>query len=680
MLVTAPLAEFCTLMVDEIYGELPSRIYASLLMRGRSTIQQLAGDTGMNPRQLRHGLALLLQHNLLYYHLDTSSPQYFYEANVENAYNLTRTGKILEMVEESYGAAAKDIMQTIILTGQTRVGDLVDAYQKRIDRVNRVKEALMTEDPFGNGTDSHELNSDISPETKPEPTSPSKKPDLLISSTAQLKSIICRLVDAELLNAVHKTTYESPEDLLATVESDITRTYPGGEVKGNKAKAEYKDKVAEALRNHRNESKSLKRKLEQNGLSAKRRKLYDGAASANGTPDGEMDLGIDLNQVICLNYEKCLVELRNRRLMQFSADVFGTTTSWVYGSLLKLLSKEISRCRDDPIIDHYEKDEERPAPAVVTTAQILDALRTSLDLSSGLGKVDAGQISAAAAEKITEQAPRKKFFIDAQAEVDGDASSDEDDDEEDVKPVVDLNYRPTAINGVNGVNGTHVTNGVNGKVKIEGGERRVDRRTQLRQHLLLLSESTQGFLRHCGVDEWTVDFEPLMGALRQVELDSAIENTAGREGIRLVRMLRAKGKLDEKAIMSVALMRKADMSKKLAEMHKSGFVQTQEVPREAKADVKKSFFLWYFDPDMTLERVLDVAYKTMIHSLQVLDMLREKDHLILSLVKRTDVKGQEDDKLRKTYMEKLSRFLKLERTLLAQIQRVDDLVAVLRDY
>ncbi|KAK0662939.1 putative DNA-directed RNA polymerase III chain RPC82 [Cercophora samala] len=672
MLVTAPLAEFCTLTIDEIYGELPSRIYASLLMRGRSTIQQLAGDTGMNPRQLRHGLALLLQHNLLYYHLDAGSPHHVYEANVEHAYNLTRTGKILQMVEEGQGPAAKDVMQTIILTGQTRVGDLIDAYQKRIDRVNRIKEALKAEDPFGDSTESHGVNGDTPPENKPKPNPQSSKSDPLITSTVQLKAIICKLVEAELLISVHKTTFESPEDLLATIESDIKKTYPGGEVKGNKAKAEYKDKVAEALRKQRSESRSLKRKLEQNGLSAKRRKLFDGAASANGTPEGEMDIGIDPQQVICLNYEKCLVELRNRRLMQFAAESFGTTTSFVYASVLNILSKNISRCRDDPIIDHYEKDDERPAPLVVTTAQILDALRTSLDLSSGLGQVDAEKISVTAAEKITEHAPRKKFFIDAEAEVDGDASSDED-EEEDVKPSLDLDYRP-ATNGVNGVNGTHVTNGVNGTAK------RVDRRTRLRQHLLLLSESTQGFLRHCAADEWTIDFVPLMTNLRQAEIDATIENTAGREGIRLVRMLRAKGKLDEKAVMSVALMRKADMLKKLAEMHKHGFVQTQEVPREAKADVKKSFFLWYFDGAMTLERVLDVSYKTMIHCLQVLDMLREKDQHVLSLIKRSDVKGQEDDKLRKIHQEKLTQFLKLERMLLGQIQRVDDLVAVLRDY
>ncbi|KAK4662579.1 RNA polymerase III subunit C82 [Podospora pseudopauciseta] len=662
MLVTAPFAEFCTLTIDEIYGELPSRIYASLLMRGRSTIQQLAGDTGMNARQLRHGLALLLQHNLLHYHLDAGSPHYFYEANVEHAYNLARTGKILQMVEETHGAAAKDVMQTIILTGLTRVGDLVDAYQNRIDRMNRIKEKLKAEeDPFGNGVESHEVNG----EPKPKPTPQSSKSDPLISSIADLNKIIYKLVEAELLIGVHKTSFESPEDLLATIESDIQKTYPGGEVKGNKAKAEYKDKVAEALRKNRSESRSLKRKLEQNGLSAKRRKLFDGAASANGTPDGEMDLGIDPQQVMCINYEKCLVELRNRRLMHYAEEAFGQTTSWVYASLLNLLSKDISRCRDDSITDHYEKDEEKPAPVVVTTSQLLDVLKTSLDLSVGLGQVDADKISVTAAEKIAELPPRKKFFIDVQAEADANASSDDDDEGEDVKP---------ATNGVKGVNGTHVTNGVNGTAK------RVDRRTQLRQHLLLLSESTQGFLRHCGAEEWTVDFEPLMAALRQAEIDATIENTVGREGVRLVRMLRAKGKLDEKAIMSVALMRKADMSKKLAEMHKYGFVQTQEVPREAKADVKKSFFLWYFDGTMALERILDVSYKTMIHSLQVLDTLREKDQHVLSLIKRSDVKGQEDDKLRKIHKEKLTQFLKLERMLLGQIQRVDDLVAVLRDY
>jgi DNA-directed RNA polymerase III subunit RPC3 len=386
-------------------------------------------------------------------------------------------------------------------------------------------------------------------------------------------------------------------------------------------------------------------------------------------------------QVIRINYEKCLVDLRNRRLVQFATDTFGETTAYVYGVLLKLLTKDLPRCRPDPTMDAGEdKDEDvEKGPGAVTTDQILDNLKTSVDLSLGIGKAERRQISSTAAEKVDLYPPKKKVLI-AEAEVDGEASADEDEgDESSEESDYDSDYKPPTTNGVNGVNGT---NGA--KVKFDESsapkERRLDRPTQLRQHLLLLSESTQHFVRHCGPNEWTVDFVPVINALRETELDSVIERTSGRQGLRLVRILRAKGKLDEKALPNVALMRKPELQQKMLEMQTAGFVHVQEVPRDLKADVKKSFFLWFCDVDRSLNRLLDTSYKTMVHCMQVLEALRQKEKDVLETTKRTDVRGREKDTMRKSYYERYSRFLECERKLFAQVMRLDDLVSVLRDF
>lgn len=382
-------------------------------------------------------------------------------------------------------------------------------------------------------------------------------------------------------------------------------------------------------------------------------------------------------QVIRVNYEKCLVDLRNRRLVQFATDMYGETTAYVYGVLLKLLTKDVSRCRPDPVIDVGGDDEEdeKKGLGFVTTEQILDNLKTSVDLSLGIGKADRRQISSRAAERIEQHPPAKKVSI-AEAEVEGDASEDEDEDDEDSSEASDYDsdYKEPATNGTNGANGA---NGV--KVKFEK-ERRLDRPSQLRQHLLLLAESSQRFVRHCGRDEWTVDFELVMNALREAELDSVIERTSGREGLRLVRILRAKGKLEEKALPNVALMRKPELQQKMLEMQSAGFIHVQEVPRDVKADVKKSFFLWFCDMSRSFDRLLDSTYKTMVHCIQVLEALRQKEKDVLATTKRTDVRGREKDTMRKEYYERYSRYLDCERKLFAQVMRLDDLVSVLRDF
>ncbi|KAK3344350.1 RNA polymerase III subunit RPC82-domain-containing protein [Lasiosphaeria hispida] len=668
MLVTQNGAELCALLIDEIYGELPSRIFAVLLNRGRSSLPQLVQYTSMSPRQLRHGLAVLNQHSLLYFDVNSDNGMTVYEPNTDNAYNLARIGKVLEMVDTSLSPSAKDVMQSLLLSGQTRISDLVAAYQSKIDHASNVAKLVKDEGddwPELNGT-----NGDVQVV---------KMPDTSINSAGQLNSVLCRLVEAELVEVIHKKTFLSPQDILRDVEKETLDKYFLAGVKGGKGKIEFQEKVADGLRKVRDESKSLKRKLEQNGTAAKRRKLFSGVgmSNGNGTHEEESgDPGLDPKQVIRINWEKCLVELRNRRLYQFVADMIGENTAYVYAVLLKLLTKRLARCRLDPTID-IKEGEEDIGVGFVTTDEILDNLKTGIDLSLGLGKATKDKISSKAAEVIHEHPPKKKLFI-AEAEVDGDASADEEDEEGSGSESgeSDAEYE------VRGRSSAPVGNGT--KVKFAdaaaGKEQRLDRPGQLRQHLLLLAESTQHFVRHCGPDEWTVDFVPLMHTLCEAELDSVIEQRSGKPGLRLVRLLRDKGKLDEKSLQNVALMRKAEVQQKMLEMQTAGFVHIQEVPRDNKADVKKSFFLWFCDIEKSATHLVDTSYRTMVRCLQILEVIRQQEKDVLMLTKRTDVKGREKDVMRKEYYDRYSRFRENEKKLFAQVMRLDDFVSLLRDF
>lgn len=247
----------------------------------------------MTPRQLRHGLAVLIQQNLLYYYIDNDTKIATYEANPEPAYNLIRTGKILEMVESAHGASVKDVMQSLMLLGQTRVSDLKAAYEQKIKRSTETAQ-LATSDMDMDG----------------EATPAAKKPNLPVKSAAHLNAIICRLAEAELVDVVHGLTFVSPEDIQKDVEDRVARVkFPGG-VKGGKGKVEFDEAVAMELCKIRRESKSLKRKLEETGGSgAKRRKLLNGVGvngtnGVNGDHDADGDPVLDVSFRPTMNWRE----------------------------------------------------------------------------------------------------------------------------------------------------------------------------------------------------------------------------------------------------------------------------------------------------------------------------------------------------------------------------------------
>lgn len=208
------------------------------------------------------------------------------------------------MVESTYGPPVKDVMQSLLLLGQTRVSDLKAAYEEKIQRSNEAARLLDGEASLEDG--------DNAPAAK--------KSTALVKSIAHLNSIICRLAEAELVDVVHGRTFVSPEDIYKDVEAQVTRVkFPNG-VKGGKGKQEFDEAVAIELRKVRRESKTLKRKLDDAGSAAKRRKLLNGAGvngvnGTNGHHEPEGDPVLD-------------VSFRTEHFgLKYAADTYTATTS-----------------------------------------------------------------------------------------------------------------------------------------------------------------------------------------------------------------------------------------------------------------------------------------------------------------------------------------------------------------
>ncbi|KAM0815219.1 putative RNA polymerase III subunit RPC82-domain-containing protein [Seiridium cardinale] len=651
---TKNAAELCVLLIEELYGQLPSRIFDVLLSKGRANVKQLGQDTSMTQRLVRHALAVLIQQNLIFHHTDSDTLVTRYEADPGAAYNLVRTGKILDAIHRGYGEEARDLVHQVMLNGHMSVSALMQL--KSHGRINGTSH-----------TNGH--TNGASSET-------SAMPEDDYDRSQRTFDLLAHLIAVGILEPLTMRMLQTPEDMRAEIERDLMKDYPSG-LRGTKQKNEFNAKSKQAWQEVLDESKDLKRRLEPDYLSgsaAKRRKLANGSR-ANGFSSTNRDEIIEPDTILHVNYKKCTVELRNHRLSQFAEDAIGPVTAQVYAAMLSALGKKISHCQ----LNTEDQDGDVPQAPSVTTLEIYEHLKPSADVFAGIGKCEPDAINSGYAEKVQRTAPG----YDADEDLNGPISDGDDDG---------ANGDVHVSNGIH-TNGHHeqdtkVVHSQNGtrETKVKFAERiptKAERIQQMRQHLLILAESNLKFVRHCGTrdhGEWTVDFELLVPKLQLIEIDALIEESFGRQGLRLIRILRSKGKIDDRTLPGFALMKKSDVYLKMTEMELQGFLEVQEVPRDNNRTASRTLFLWFFDKDRTMTRVLDDTYKAMARHLQRLEVERRKKRNVLSVVERKDVQGMEEEKLRGDVYNEYREFLDIESKLLSQVARLDDLVGVFRDF
>jgi DNA-directed RNA polymerase III subunit RPC3 len=375
--------------------------------------------------------------------------------------------------------------------------------------------------------------------------------------------------------------------------------------------------------------------------------------------------------------------------------VLGEVTGQVYYAALCLLTSNLSRCRFDRKIDPEYVDRKSGSRAgmsqsQVSTLEILNELDPSINVCSGIGKASSDKIDVKSAERVTSGPLPDDFDSDdsdfenhpleaAAGAHDNDDDTGSLDSVEDQDSIMSSNTRWRRTKSQSNPNGTRET-----KVKFDDGTTSKDSRLEsMRQHLLLLSETKHQFLRHCGSQNrglWTVDFESLVESLQNAEVDTVIERSFGRHGLRLSRILRDKGKLDDKNLPLLALMKKSDVQTTMLAMQVAGFVDVQEVPRSTNHKARDVIHLRFFDMKRNQSQLLDNLYKAMVRSLQTLAVLRHEERNILSFVERKDVRGKEAEVMKASHYNQYNKHLELQSKLLGQVMRLDDLVAILRDF
>ncbi|KAI5294838.1 RNA polymerase III subunit C82, partial [Ascosphaera atra] len=238
--------------------------------------------------------------------------------------------------------------------------------------------------------------------------------------------------------------------------------------------------------------------------------------------------------IIRPNYTKLDVSLRNAAILDFAREKTTPQTAKVYAALLARIETRTMACRNSSE-SLAEGEEAEQYSAAVSLQTIIDDLEAAGDVE-GLGGVfgDPSTKGAAAAAPAEEEFPSRV------------------------------------------------------------------RAFEVEQHLAYLAQEPYFFATRnisSGILSYTVEYRHLARHLRHLEIERLIDSQFGPLGVRITRILNAKGKLDEKTLQEMSLISTRDLRIVLGQLEAGGFLELQEVPRDAQRLPVRTLYLWFSDPD-----------------------------------------------------------------------------------
>lgn len=376
-----------------------------------------------------------------------------------------------------------------------------------------------------------------------------------------------------------------------------------------------------------------------------------------------------------INHAKFAVILRNNHLIELADQSICTSTSRVYAEVLRAIQPRVLDCKDRAdISDDPDLEPELSSLPQISTDELVIAFQDSAELANALGKVDASKIDLTQNEH---RKKRRKKEADSEDEikVDGDASSDEDEDGSSGDNVSNISSDSDEVNGPAAYN----PNLLPGTVSINA------HRETIRDHLLLLARHPLEFLHHFPQtavfpERWTVDFPALMENVTHYSLMQNITCRHGMLATRLIRILNEEGKVGEKELCAISLIKQQTLRSYLAALHQDGVAHLQEVPRDTARAVQRTMFLWFFDAKRYKAKMLENSYKAMARCLQRARVEGDKVKATVEKANRSDVVGKEEQFLTVQEREALEKWRAVEERIWGEVGRLDDLVAVIRDY
>ncbi|KAG8863734.1 RNA polymerase III subunit C82 [Tulasnella sp. 330] len=124
-------SRLCYHVIHSHFGPVAAKVSSTLLLRGRLPLSHLIRLSGVPPKDARHALLILIQHNIVWH--SQSDPEsegggdVNYEINWEEPVARLRFGTYLSILGERLGEVAIEVLQTILDHGKLRVGQVLDS-------------------------------------------------------------------------------------------------------------------------------------------------------------------------------------------------------------------------------------------------------------------------------------------------------------------------------------------------------------------------------------------------------------------------------------------------------------------------------------------------------------------------------------------------------------------------
>ncbi|KAF6219856.1 hypothetical protein HO133_003681 [Letharia lupina] len=673
--------ELCTLLVDDTYGELTSRIFEVLLCYGRLSLPALQHHTHLSYRLVKHGLSVLVQQHLVLWYTSSDDHLTLYEANTTVAYSLVRSGKYIKIAEAQAGEFAGKVISDLLLLGHARVGDLVQAYG------------------VGQSRSTHDrLAATRGPPSNPLSGLSEGRNEEQSVTLESIYGTLCDLLRTESVSRVHLSHFRSDADNRSEAEKLVPKPEEYKAKSKREQDAQHEAAVKRKLKEWkycadgeegevedlRKGKKRLHQDSEPRRPDQKRQRLYSPLIQeVVGIPGevylpmlGETDY-LDSNLILRVNHAKFVVLMRNDHLVDLADRIISTSTARVYAQVLRALEPKVQECREEPEdLNKIDAEADLGSLPQVSTDELVGAIKDSSELFNALGKSDDGRLDMAQFDHPKKRR-KKQVISDNGSVVDGEASLDEEEDASDSNDEDNISDVSSDLDEVNG----EAEFDPNAMPSFSHNPHR----DAIRNHLLVLAMHPLSFLQHLPKtsilpERWTIDFPTLMKNVIHHTLLEIITSRHGLPAARLTRILFDKGKTDEKVLCSTSLLAQKTMRSYLLPLHKAGMIGLQEVPRDNSRNPQRTNFLWFFDPERCKAKMLEETYKTMARCLGRARVEGEKVKGTVEKASRSDVIGKEEKFLGVQELEALNVWREMDERIWGEVSRLDDLVACLRDF
>lgn len=629
------LAELCRVVVSDVYGELAGTVLRVLFDHGRLTAQDICKRGGLPAPAVQRTLVALIQNRFVLYWGEPGQRAY-YTANWREAYAVLWTGPILSMVherlgqdggragpgqdgEETGGNVAAEVVKNMHVYGHMKASSYLEAH-----------EAVE-----GDAGARHEV-----------------------------ARALTALLEQRLLAPLYDYDFNSPEDVLQRlrkkhVEALAADASAPTSISARTALAHKRaDEEYEALVQKGSQPKAGLKPAADGGAAAAAAAKRRGGAMARGGLAEATKWTVDPDAVLRVNHGRFLVLARAEELATLARRRIGPVTAAVYRALLEASAAKVRECKQ------YV---EPGAEFNVTTIEVARLLPPGLDLRAAIAGL-APRPKRGPTRPLGEDGGRKRLRLDAN----GSYVVDQDDDH---------NEYNNDYNDYNGYGSDHspYSNGTNGTSNATAYDP-----DDVNRHLELLADCPFArFARKAGNKgggEWFVPYRELVGDLQRAVYDDIVGRRCGPAAARALRIIREKGKVDEKMLWEMALLPTAAMRKVLGELQAMGAVDLQEVPRGNDRAASRSFFFWFHNSSRAHSLLLLDMYKSIARLYQRLLAERKHHSILLAKCEREDVKGHESELLADSELRELQRLRRREHMILVQIFRIDSLVRIFRDY